>query len=72
MIVMNSKIENLLRCEMGGGGAKATPPPPPPTRNKAADNTKDLGISKRKGYQSTILGGGAAPANNPLKTLLGS
>jgi len=54
---------------------KANPPTPPPlpTRDQAASGAMDSGNGKRKGYQSTILGGQktAAAEQSPLKTLLG-
>lgn len=54
---------------------QAPAPPPAPTRDEAAANSKDQGNQRRKGYQSTILGGRpttAAAEPTTLKTLLGS
>lgn len=53
--------------------AVAPTPPPVPTKDQAANNTSDQGNTKRRGFQSTILGGRqqAAAEANPLKSLLG-
>lgn len=54
--------------------ASAPSAPPVPTQDEAADNAgKDMGNSKRRGFQSTILGGRqqAAAEPQPRKTLLG-
>jgi len=52
----------------------APTPPPMPTKDQAAASSDSLSSKiKRRGYQSTILGG-AKPAgaeSNPLKSLLG-
>jgi hypothetical protein len=53
--------------------AQAPTPPPVPSKDEAAAGSVDTGASKRRGYQSTILGGRqtANAEANPLKTLLG-
>jgi hypothetical protein len=61
---------------MTGSKSVSPPPTPPPLPSKdaAAEAAKDTGAMKRRGYQSTILGGRPASANaemNPLKSLLG-
>lgn len=78
-----SKIERMVRCEFGGGGRAATPPPPPapPDKNAAAENAAqmDFAMNKRRGYQSTILGGRPSGGSSDFapaskvgnKTLLG-
>lgn len=72
------KVELANRCEIGGGSRASTPPPTPPvpSRDAAAENvSRDSGNRKRKGYQSTILGGRkdaqAELAQAAQKTLLG-
>lgn len=53
--------------------AQAPTPPPVPNKDQAADDTRDQGNTKRRGFQSTILGGRqtANAEANPLKSLLG-
>jgi len=77
MMHRNSRIENLVKCHFGGGGGSPPPPPPAPSRKDAATNVGKLddGLSKKRGYQSTLLGGTSqqlASSPNMLKSILGS
>lgn len=53
--------------------AQAPTAPPVPNKDQAAAGSTDTGASKRRGFQSTILGGRqtANAEANPLKSLLG-
>jgi len=67
----------LMRLHKGGGGSPKPPPPVPPPVRETAKEVQDTGNAerkksrKRKGYNSSLLGGQAKTSETPKKSLLG-
>lgn len=67
------RVTESFKKMLKGPEQQVPPPPPvPPSLDDAADNV-DAGNVKRRGYQSTILGGNkqASAESIATKTLLG-